>query len=292
MRPVAQLYPDGRRLHLQHGPIDLIISADGPGGAREIAFAAAQARFETVLDELVPELPMLRRAMTPDAPLPDTEIARQMDRAVRPFAGGFITRMAAVAGAVADIILRTMNHAAPLTRAYVNNGGDIALHLTPGALFTSAMQDYTARDLGRVTLSHGQGVHGIATSGRHGRSLSFGIADSVTVLAATAANADAAATLIANAVDLADHPAIQRRPANQIDPDSDLGTRPVVTSCAKLTPAEAAAALHNGLKTAWQMQRDGHILGAALFLNGEARCLGDAIQLATGTTPKRSLAYA
>ena len=53
-----------------------------------------------------------------------------MHAAVAPFAEeSFITPMAAVAGAVADEILQAMRRAAPLARAYVNNGGDIALHL-------------------------------------------------------------------------------------------------------------------------------------------------------------------
>ena len=43
----------------------------------------------------------------------------------------------------------------------------------------------------------GSPVRGVATSGWRGRSHSLGIADSVTVLAATAAMADAAATVIA-----------------------------------------------------------------------------------------------
>ena len=54
-------------------------------------------------------------------------------------------------------------------------------------------------------------MRGIATSGWRGRSFSLGIADAVTVLAATAAEADAAATVIANAVDLPGHPAIDTR---------------------------------------------------------------------------------
>ena len=66
---------------------------------------------------------------------------------------------------------------------------------------------------------------GVATSGRHGRSFSLGIADAVTVLARTASQADAAATIIANAVDLPGHPAIVRCPACDLQPDSDLGAR-------------------------------------------------------------------
>ena len=38
MSPTANILSDGTRLHLQHGPIDLIIGADGQ---REVAFEAA-----------------------------------------------------------------------------------------------------------------------------------------------------------------------------------------------------------------------------------------------------------
>ena len=51
------------------------------------------------------------------------------------------------------------------------------------------------------------------------------IADAVSILARTAAQADAAATIVGNAVDLPGHPAIDRRPASEIDPASDLGDR-------------------------------------------------------------------
>ena len=83
---------------------------------------------------------------------------------------------------------------------------------------------------GTFLLTADQPARGLATSGRAckgrgGRSFSFGIADSVSVLAGTAAQADAAATIIGNAVDLPGHPAIDRRAANEIDPASDLGDR-------------------------------------------------------------------
>ena len=54
-------------------------------------------------------------------------------------------------------------------------------------------------------------MRGVATSGWRGRSFSLGIADAVTVLARTGAAADAAATIIANAVDLPGHPAVDAR---------------------------------------------------------------------------------
>ena len=138
-----------------------------------------------------------------------------MHAAVAPFAAEhFITPMAAVAGAVAEEILGAMVRSAGLARAYVNNGGDIALHLEDGEHFTVGLIDRPdARGLMRTTvIGSGDPSRGVATSGRHGRSFSLGIADAVTVLAPTASQADAAATIIANAVDLPGHPAITPLP--------------------------------------------------------------------------------
>ena len=77
-------------------------------------------------------------------------------------------------------------------------------------------------------------MRGVATSGWRGRSFSLGIADAVTVFAGTAAVADAAATLIANAVDLPGHPAFARAPARRCDPQSDLGERLVTVDVGPL----------------------------------------------------------
>jgi ApbE superfamily uncharacterized protein (UPF0280 family) len=276
----------GGRLHLQHGPIDLVIGCDGPPEARRAAFGAARARFETVLEELVAELPLLRQ---PDpGPKLRGAVARRMTAAVSPFAPHFVTPMAAVAGAVADTVLSAMTGAAPLRRAYVNNGGDIALRLGRGQDFSIAISDVAGRGLGRVRIRETDGIGGIATSGRHGRSLSLGIADSVTVLARTAAEADAAATMVANAVDLPGHPAVRRTPARELDPDSDLGWRHVVTGCGPLAPAETSSALDGGAAYAEKAARDGRLMAAALFLQGQCRTVGAALD----TLRKEDLAHA
>lgn len=259
-------YLPGNRLHLNHGPIDLVIGAEGE---RDAAFQAAIHRFDGLLEELVAELPSLR---SQGAPLTGP-IARRMARAIAPHPE-FVTPMAAVAGAVADEILVAMTDASDLSRAYVNNGGDIALHLTGGETFSIAMANENRGDLGRVTITAKDPIRGIATSGRGGRSLSFGIADSVTVLSDTAAAADAAATLIANAVDLPDHPAIRRAPADTLDPDSDLGARLVVTHCAPLSADDKHTALISGFTRAETMRKSGLIHGAALFLQGESMTCG------------------
>src|SRR5258705_13146046 len=84
---------DGR-WHFQHGPIDLVIGADGDADAVAAAHAAAWERFETVLTELVAELPLLRRPIRGPCPLQGV-IARRMWRACHPFHSGYITPIAA-----------------------------------------------------------------------------------------------------------------------------------------------------------------------------------------------------
>jgi ApbE superfamily uncharacterized protein (UPF0280 family) len=279
MRERAQitLLPDGRRLHLHDGPIDLIVEAFGTVHEVNLAYRAAAARFVTILDELCSELPMLRQAARVGFPQPAGVIAKRMAAAVAPYCERtFITPLAAVAGAVAEEILGCMTSAASLARAYVNNGGDIALHLAPGERFVVGMVERPDRPslFGRVELHSTQPVRGIATSGWRGRSFSLGIADAVTVLADCAAVADAAATIIANAVDLPGHPAISRLPARDLAPDSDLGDRLVTQDVGKLFPDEIAAALHAGIAVAESLLRDGLIRSAALHLHGHTKVVG------------------
>ncbi|GAB4360966.1 MAG: UPF0280 family protein [Kiloniellaceae bacterium] len=276
----SRTLPDGR-LHLQEGPIDIVAEAFGAAAEVRRAYEAAAACFHDVLPGLVVELEDLRRPV--GAAELQGPVARRMQAACLPHAGVFVTPMAAVAGAVADHVLAAMVAAADLSRAYVNDGGDIALHLTPGATLACGLVAELAdpRLNGRAVISHDMKVRGIATSGRAtlgdgGRSFSLGIADAVTVFARAAAEADVAATLIANAVDLPGHPAIARRPACEIDPDSDLGARPVTVAVGNLTHAEIAAALARGEAVAREMQAQGLIEAAVLFLSGEAEMVGGA----------------
>ena len=264
----ASLLPGGR-LHLHHGPIDLVIAANDE--ARRDAFATAAARFDGLLEELVAELPALRRPLG-EAAL-SGPVARAMLGAALPFRPAFITPMAAVAGAVADAVLAAMAEAPGLTRAYVNNGGDVAVFLAEGARMSAAMPG------GRIALDSAAPWRGVATSGWRGRSHSLGIADAVTVLARNAAAADAAATMIANAVDLPFHPAISRRPAAALAPDSDLGQRLVTVDVGNLGPAETGRALDAGQAFAQTLIACGLIGGAHLMLNGRSRSLGPALAL-------------
>jgi ApbE superfamily uncharacterized protein (UPF0280 family) len=278
-QPQAAILPDGRRLHLSDGPIDLIVEAYGPPDAIARAYRAATERLTGLLDELCAELPLLRLAAAPGQCDVTGPVARRMVAAVAPYAATtFITPMAAVAGSVADAVLAAMVDAAgpELTRAYVNNGGDIALHLAPGRQFVAGL--VTRPDGPSLYATAGilaeQPIRGIATSGARGRSFSLGIADAVTVLARTAAEADAAATIVANAVDLADYPDIVRVPAADLQPDSDLGSRLVTRVVPTLEASARAEALARGLAVAEALISSGRIAAVALYLQGEARFAG------------------
>jgi len=292
------------RWHFQHGPIDLMIAADGTPDALDAASQAAWQGFTGLLAALVDELPMLRQPILPHAPLrvlpfqpcadlppmhdrPGVQgaVAQRMLAACLPYAQHIcITPMATVAGAVADTVIQAFARQPGIRRAFVNNGGDIALHLTQGTQYRVGLYDMgrenrrtlgadalCVNDLeGAFTVSAASSVRGIATSGWRGRSFSLGIADSVSVLAACSAQADAAATVIANQVD-ADHPAIHRAPAHTLKDDSDLGAALVTTRVGCLPDAVVQKALTRGERQARALLAAGLIEGAALLLQGQRR---------------------
>ncbi len=284
----------GGRWHLNHGPIDIVAEAHGAPAAVAAAHEAAWARFSGgLLEELVAELPALRRPVGSGA-RPRGPIAQRMHAACDALASAFeplfLTPMAAVAGAVAQELIACYERPG-IARAWLNNGGDIALHLAPGqSARVGVYADLARFDVrqaaglldtdGQFTLQHGMPVRGVATSGWRGRSFSLGIADSVTVLAATAAQADAAATVIANAVN-ADDPAIARRPANECKDDSDLGELPVTVEVPPLAPSVVRAALDAGEARARAVQRAGLAWAAVLVCQGQWRTVEPLCSRAT-----------
>ncbi len=267
----------GNRLHLNHGPIDLVISAAGDAADVRSAYQVAAAMFPNILPELVARLAILRAPIGETRPIVMNPIAQRMVDAVWPYREVFITPMAAVAGAVAERVLAVMAEAAPLRRAIVNNGGDIAIHLAEGEMVRAGVIGDLSlpRMDATIEIASGDPVRGIATSGWRGRSQSLGIADAVTVLASTASMADAAATMIANAVDI-DDPAIQRLPANEVRDDSDLGDLPVTVAVGLLPSRKVEQALENGARRAAELRARGLIEAAYLQLQDQMRVVGDA----------------
>jgi ApbE superfamily uncharacterized protein (UPF0280 family) len=285
---------DRERWHFQHGPIDCIVSAAGDASAVAAACERAWLRFQTILAELVAELPLLRadRSASPPPARPVGAVARRMVDACTPHAaaGRFITAMAAVAGSVAEELVAAFD-APGIARAAVNNGGDIALHLAPGAAFVvgvcadPSIARFASPLDGRFAIDAASPVRGIATSGWRGRSFSLGIADSVTVLAKSASAADAAATIVANAVDVAD-PRIVRAPASSVHDDSDLGDRLVTIEVPPLPADLVAVALAHGAAEARRQIAAGRIVAAVLSLQGRWSVVGE---VDVATPPPRAL---
>jgi uncharacterized protein len=264
-------------MHLQHGPIDCIVRAWGRASEVDAAYAAIASVFPSVLQGLVDELPMLRTPLNDVPPLLHGLVAQRMRAACWPYRAQFITPMAAVAGSVADFLLERMCAAAPhLHKAFVNDGGDIAFHLANGESLDAGIVAHPQHPAlaGQLHLdANTTSARGLATSGWRGRSLSLGIADAVTVLACDAAAADAAATMVANAVNV-DHLAIKRRPAQEVKDDSDLGDQKVTVAVGRLPVGAIHHALDAGAAYAEQQRQRGHLDTAILLLQGHSRVIG------------------
>ena len=271
---LAHWYEPSHRLHLRHGPIDIIAQAEGVLSEREAAFNQLFHAFQQVLVGITEHLSWLRQpqAFWPlDPNLPAT--VSRMCKAVQPYQQQFITPMAAVAGSVADYLLSQMCHQRHLRKASVNNGGDIALYLGPNEQFRVGVCELKPGQpaIAKMLIRPEQGINGIATSGWQGRSFSLGVADAVTVLAASASQADAAATMIANHVNCSDESngLVSRIAAFELDPQSDLGEREVTQQVAKFTHQQKHEALSSGARFARKLVNNKLIVAAWILVQQE-----------------------
>jgi len=257
---------EDNRLFLQHGPINIVLEAFGID--KNLAYRNVKKYFETILDELVLDLELLKKEVVLNRKF-NNKISQSMQDATERFAPTFITPMAAVAGSIADNILRVLINDTNLEKAYVNNGGDVSFYLNENQIIKSSL---AAIPNIIAEIKYKDKSRGIATSGWRGKSFSRGIADSVTVLAKNAALADAAATMIGNAVDIYNHPKIKKRPANDIYEDSDLNNLLITVEVGNLTELEIRTALKNGYQTALQyVQKD--LINTALIQLSNFFCI-------------------
>lgn len=291
--PVARWLRDNSRLHLQHGPIDLIIDVHGAYQERVLAFQQASNAFNDVLTGLVSDLHVLRQPINnvQSNPVRSSISVNLLQSAIQ-FKDKFVTPMAGVAGGVATHILTALTHGRALDRAWVNNGGDIALHLTQKQSVTVGVCEnpHSVQMRTTTTLNYDSPVRGVATSGWRGRSLSFGIADAVTVLAADAITADIAATLIANEVRFDDvHAAVKQVPACDHVDNSDLGERLVTVAVDSLSASDKSLALMGGKRYAEQLVSAGTIQAAYIALQHSTASAGSACR-APFTKKQRSIA--
>ena len=257
---------EDNRLFLQHGPINIVLEAFGID--KNLAYRNVKKYFETILDQLVLDLTLLKKEVVLNRKF-NNKISQSMQDATERFTPTFITPMAAVAGSIADNILRVLINDTNLEKAYVNNGGDVSFYLNENQTIKSSL---AAIPNMIAEIKYKDKSRGIATSGWRGKSFSRGIADSVTVLAENAAMADAAATMIGNAVDIYNHPKIKKRPANEIYEDSDLNNLLITFEVGNLTKFEIKEALKNGYQTALQYVEN-DLINTALIQLSDYFCI-------------------
>ena len=249
------------RLFLNHGPIDIVLEAFGKD--KPLAYEKAKKYFSTLLNELVLDMELLKKEVVPHRNF-NNKISQSMQNATEKFYPEFITPMAAVAGSVADNILNVLVKDTKLEKAYVNNGGDVSFYLTENQTVKSSLASIPNII---AEIDYKDKSRGIATSGWRGRSFSLGIADSVTVLADNAAMADAAATMIANSVNIKNHPLIIKKPAEEIYEDSDLKNLMVTVEVGDLKQSEIEDALRNGNEVGKKYLENGLINSALIELH-------------------------
>jgi len=281
-----RILSDGR-YHFQDGPIDLIIGADGRKAILNKCIEDCWRRFSGVLPALMQDLHVLKQEVAREVgePILACSVSQAMWRAcARHDVAERLTPMAAVAGSVADDLI-TCFHQEGIARAFINNGGDIAFHLALDAQYVIGLHaDPTrladpaalAARAASLLVSGTSPIRGVATSGWRGRSFSFGIADAVTILAKSAAIADAAATVVGNAVNV-EAPCIERKAADTLKDNADLGSRLVTTQVGKLTPVEVDAALQAGCERAKRLMDQNIIFGAVIQLQGSTRHVGNVV---------------
>lgn len=261
---------------IDHGPITMTLEASRAGMPFPEAAGAGARAVLRAFDELAGSDESMAAARTYAGRIPDgspdryPEVLQQMISSVSALGEPDFTPLAAVAGTMSDLAVRSMI-AAGADFAIANNGGDIAYCLPDGrdALKVGLISDLrTAAVTHLLKIPKKSGVRGIATSGLGGRSFTRGIASAVTALGVTASLADAAATSIANACNC-DDPGIKRCLAGEIDPQSDIADLMVTRTVGALCEQSTQEALSEGAKRAEELCERGVILGAVIFVSGK-----------------------
>jgi ApbE superfamily uncharacterized protein (UPF0280 family) len=189
-------------------------------------------------------------------------LALKMIASVQAVGDADLTPMAAVAGTIADAVADFLFQRG-MTRVVVDNGGDIAIRSCDGepvAVGIRPQVDHPGISH-TVVLGPERTAWGVATSGIGGRSLTRGVLEAATVVAGDASLADAAATAVANASYIADS-AVVRKPAEAIDPHTDIAGLDVTVRVDPLAEESKELAIDQALRRAEELIGRGVMLGA------------------------------
>lgn len=257
------------KVMVDYGPVSMVIEAGREGrpmtGAALKGAETAVRQLEMLTGSLDRARVLARQALVDRA---NPAVLNRMIEVTRATGEPDITPMAAVAGAFAEQVLETAaRHGA--TRVIVNNGGDIAFRIEPGtSLKVGIVTDLASGHITHcIDLKEEYGLGGVATSGFGGRSFTKGIASAVVVVAQAAAQADACATMVANAVNV-DHPGIKRKPAEMLDPLTDIKGQLVTEKLGSIDQTAIQTAIKSGREKFFQYRKKGLLFGAVIAVQG------------------------
>jgi len=251
---------------VEEGPSSICVEAkalgkEGPGVE---LISEELKRLLGQISDYVPILKLKAKEVKNTKHLP--WVVKRMLQASKLICGDELTGLASVAGAIADAIRqRILDEGHDFV--FVNNGGDISLYSAYDSKITTGIFGLNGECRARIEIQ-GPFDIGIATSGFGGRSFTKGIADSVTIIAGDSASADAAATFIANHVNV-DSIDVKRILARDVDISTDISSELVTLDVGTLTDQERLKAIQNGISVAKQLIDQGYILGFIFFVQGE-----------------------
>ena len=257
---------DEESVLVECGPMRLVIRAWN--GEQPQIMLARQAAEESIsyLERIAHWRSKLSRPIPQIEELPEDKLALCMIAGIAAIGDDDLTPLAAVAGTTADAVADWLFER-DVTRVIVENGGDIAIRLKAGETTTVGVRpQVNSRHISHVIrLDGSQPSWGVTTSGFGGRSLTRGIASAVTVLAANASVADAAATAIGNACFVEDGRVVQQ-PAESFDPSTDLAGLLVTTEVGELLPGKVLKAIESARQKAELLAQQKIIYGAFIAL--------------------------
>ena len=258
----------GGAVMIECGPMRLVIDARvGKVAQPQQALRAADeaVRF---LEGVATARPFLGRDYRGFTPQITDPLALKMVASIQAVGDEDLTPMAAVAGTIADAVADFLFERG-MTRVLVDNGGDVAIRCCDGdPVAVGIRPNVESERIAQVmVLGPERTAWGIATSGLGGRSLTRGVLEAATVIAVDASMADAAATAIANASHVEDA-AVVSKPAEAIDPHTDIGGLEVTVRVGPLTEGTKRQAVDQAMRRAEQLTDNRLILGAFVACQG------------------------
>jgi len=266
MDEFLRILEDGR-VFVDYGPASMVITARKDGVNLPELASAAFPLIRDSLREIAEQLPTLRQSPKDVDFSGLSGLPRIMAEAVLATGEPTLMPMAAVAGTMADMVADWIC-ARGADFVAVNNGGDIALRLAPGQqLRMGILPDLEGSISQVITIRSEDGIGGVCTSGLGGRSLTRGIASSVSVFARRCALADACATHIANCSYI-DSPRVHTCLAGEIEPESDIAGLTIVRAVDELTEEEKEQGLARIRQEAELQLQKGNLLYVAGDIQG------------------------